>query len=512
MGNLRVLVVDDRQDWLEEVKQLLQRLGGLVIVDLASSYDEALDQTKRELYDLMVVDLALSDNSRDPQNQQGLDLLKVVRESPTNKHCGLIMLTGHGTITRAKRALHDYDVHDFIEKEKFAYTDLVETSRAAILDARLKRAEIRAKERMQLTITFSQEQMIGSELIGPDQHSTYVAERRRRFSVADLTNRADNLNLQVLKGGDIWRPLARSIGNEIYHALSTEPGVRNSLIAAQALTQHPRDLWLQFSGPPIGLGIPFELLYNGDYYLSYNHILTRRLLQTSPRPSRKTKPFHAFLMGLLKQHETLRVLIVGADVDSKIPAAEAEAVSLKNTIESDLKQLGIAHHVKMLLGTDASYAKVREVLHNGRYHIFHYAGHAHYEDRLPEVSGLILNDDYDLHVLTAAELNTLVHDTELHLVFLSCCLGARNATKVGHGDFYGMLEALARADVPTVLGYRWTVTDESALRLAQVFYKGLWSTFSPGEALLDARVNATLGPGGRDDETWASPVLLMQNV
>ena len=39
--------------------------------------------------------------------------------------------------------------------------------------------------------------------------------------------------------------------------------------------------------------------------------------------------------------------------------------------------------------------------------------------------------------------NTLLRDTELHLAFLSCCLGARNATKVGHGDFYGMLEALA---------------------------------------------------------------------
>lgn len=512
MGNLRILVVDDKQDWLEEVKQLLQRLGGRVVVDLASSYDEALEQIKRELYDLMVVDLVLSGNSLDPQNQQGLDLLKVVRQSPTNKYCGLIMLTGHGTITRAKRALHDYHVHDFIEKDKFIYTDLLETARAAILDARLKSAEIRGKERLRLTITFSQEQLIGSELIGPDQHSTYIAVHRRHFSVADLTNRADNLNPLVLKGGDIWRPLARSIGDEIYEALSADPGVRNSLIAGQALVQHPRDLWLQFSGPPMGLGIPFELLHNGDYYLSYNHILTRRLLQSSPRPSRKTRPFHALLAGLLKQRETLRFLIVGANVDRQIPGAEAEAISLKGTIESDLKQLGIAHHVDLLLGTDASYGKVREMLHNGRYQIFHYAGHAHYDDTLPEVSGLILSNDNDLHVLTAAELNTLVSDTELHLVFLSCCLGARNATEIGHGDFYGMLEALARADVPTVLGYRWTVSDESALRLAQAFYERLWQTFSPGEALLDARVNATLGLHGRDDETWASPVLLMQNI
>src|SRR5437660_11385353 len=229
MSNLRILVVEDRQDWQEQVKQLLQRLDGSVVVDLASTYDEALDWVKKELYDLTVVDLALSDNPLDTQNQQGLDLLKVVRESPANKHCGLIMLTAHGTITRAKKALREYYVHDFIEKDRFIYTDFVDTARTAIRDARLKRAETRAGERLCLTITFSQEQMIGSELIGPDQHSSYVAERRRRFNVADLTNRADNLNLLVLRGGDMWRPAARSIGNEIYYTLSKEPSVQNGL-------------------------------------------------------------------------------------------------------------------------------------------------------------------------------------------------------------------------------------------------------------------------------------------
>jgi CHAT domain-containing protein len=97
------------------------------------------------------------------------------------------------------------------------------------------------------------------------------------------------------------------------------------------------------------------------------------------------------------------------------------------------------------------------------------------------------------------------------MVFLNCCLGARNASHVGRGDFYGMLEAVARAGVPTVLGYRWTVLDSSAMRLAEAFYETLWRTFSPGEALLEARIQATLGPKGLDDETWAAPVLVVQN-
>jgi len=36
-------------------------------------------------------------------------------------------------------------------------------------------------------------------------------------------------------------------------------------------------------------------------------------------------------------------------------------------------------------------------------------------------------------------------------------------------------------------------------------------TFSPGEAMLEARREIALGKYGLNDETWAAPVLLMQN-
>jgi CHAT domain-containing protein len=74
------------------------------------------------------------------------------------------------------------------------------------------------------------------------------------------------------------------------------------------------------------------------------------------------------------------------------------------------------------------------------------------------------------------------------------------------------MEALARADVPTVLGYRWAVPDASASYLAQKFYQTLWRTFSPGEALLEARRDAAIRARGRDNDAWASPILLMQNI
>lgn len=73
------------------------------------------------------------------------------------------------------------------------------------------------------------------------------------------------------------------------------------------------------------------------------------------------------------------------------------------------------------------------------------------------------------------------------------------------------MEAIARADVPNVVGYRWTVGDKAALQIAESFYSALWRTLSPAEAMRKARSLAATGSKGRDNYSWASPILLMQN-
>jgi CheY-like chemotaxis protein len=515
MADLRILVVEDTQNWQDALPRILQRLGGDVRVDVATDYGIALQYVGRERYDLAVVDLALLGAPTDPResDQLGMELLRELRRSRGNRGCGLVVLTAYPTTARTRQAIRDYAAYDFIEKASYDDRSFVDTARAAILDARQKQAAVRASERYRLTVTFSQEHLIGSELIGPDRRTVYAVPELRRFPAADLARRADNLNLLALRGRvDMWRPEVRSFGEAVYQALASEHRILSDLTGARALAHRFSDLWLEFSGPAVGLSVPFELLRGEDDYLGLSHVLTRRLVEAGVALSRKPEPFHAFLGRLLTTRETLRILIVAANSDGNIPGVEAEATSLAVTIEKDLQSLGIAHEVTLLSSVEATYARVTEALRDGRYHIFHYAGHGRYDDKLPEISGLILPDDAGPRPLTAADLNLLVRDTELRLVYLSCCLGARTAQQVGRGDFQGMLEALTRADVPAVLGYRWTIADAPAMLLALVFYQMLWRSFSPGEALLEARRSAAMGERGRDDETWASPVLLMQNA
>lgn len=513
MSDLRILVVDDEEKWREELAKILRRLGGDVRVDTARDFKTARQKVANYAYDLATVDLQLIDEAAEPSSgaMEGMQLLRDLRGSPRNQACGLLVLTGYPSTDHMRRALKEYNANDFIEKSGFDSILFLDIARGAICDARLRHAEERAKQRYRLTVTFNQGALVGSELDGPGNQTFYVAQKPPDFDVADLARRANNLNFLILRGGaDIWRPEAQAIGKALYETLMDDRRISDDLAAARALAKRSEDLVLQFRGPAVGLGSPFELLHDGGKYLSFNHILTRRLVHGGPSISRKPEPFHVFLKSLLDKNESLRILIVGANSDGNIPAAEAEAAAIEQAFEADLQRLGIAHEIHTLKGDQASYGEVSEALSEGGYHIFHYAGHGRYEDKLPEVSGLILQDGDTLRALTAGDLNFIVGDTDLRMVFLSCCLGARTAASSGSGDFSGVFEALAEADVPIVLGYRWTVRDDPAQRLALDFYQQLWRSFAPGDALLEARRRAAQGQQGRNDETWAAPVLLMQ--
>jgi CheY-like chemotaxis protein len=514
MSELNILIVDDGSNWQKALQKILQRLGGEIRIDMASDYSGALIYIQSQRYDLAVVDLALLGNPGEPQHadELGMELLRELRTSRINHWCGIVVLTGYPTETRALQAFRIYRAYDFVEKTRFDEHKFVATARGAILDARYHLAETYLGARYHLVVSLDHRHLIGTGLVGPDRLASYTAERPTPIDVTDLHRRSDNLNYLVLSGGgDLWRPEARSIGQTIYQVLATDQRILAGLTAARALAKRYSDLWVEFRGPANSLGIPFELLRDEDDYLAFEHVLTRSLVRAGSTISRKPEKFHDFLRRHFDRRKRLCVLVVAANTNGHIPAVEEEAATLAVSIRADLQRLGLDHEVTLLSSTEATYTRVTEALHDGQYHLFHYAGHGRFDDQLSEVSGLILRHNSGLRTLTAAELKLLMSDTELRLIYLSCCLGARSAQQTGRGDFQGILEALALADVPIALGYRWTVRDDTALQMAQTFYRTLWRTFSPGQALLEARRSVAMGERGRDDETWASPVLLMQN-
>lgn len=513
MNDVRVLVAEDEERWQNQIGGPLKNLG--IDVQPALAYDEAVESVRENSYDLAIVDLGLQRDTGEFVGLSGIALIAEIRRSEFNKHCAIIVITGHAT-KEARKEIGKYDVFQVIDKNAYPEKkELVEIILSAIRIAQVKRAAAADSERLHLTIAFSHTHVIKSELMGQGRHAISDNSRQQGLDVFDLARRADLLNWMIEEGGpEVWREEARSIGKAIYNSLAADRDVLGHLKAARAMARSPGDVWLKFSGPSIGLGIPFELIRDETSLpLALNHILSRRI--TSPLAdgmTRKLEPFHEFVGEFQKSRRTLRVLIVGANSDGRIPAAEQEASQLKELIEAKLDALGIKHKVELLNGSEASYERVCQALGAEKYHIFHYCGHGHYDDSLAERSGLILRDGWREKTLTANELYSLCSKNQnLRLVFLSTCTSARTAERLGRGDFYSVFESLASSDVPVVIGYRWSVADSQAKQLALVFYSELWRTFSPGESMLLARQNAYRAWGG-DDDTWASPVMLMQNV
>lgn len=522
MRDVRILVVEDRQRWQDLLKETFEQLGASVRVDVAASYDSALRSLANNTYDLTTIDLSLLggvDEALD-DDQVGLDLLREIRDKRYYLDgCGLIVLTATGTIERVRAAFRFYEVDDVIDKNDFDDQAFLAIIRVVLRKTWLRRAAVRANARYRLTITCSQDHVVGNELAGPDRRAMYAAEEPIHFNPQKLVDRADRMNIlllqdplaaQELDGHSIaenWRKEARDIGEEIYETLGKDQRILGDLNTARNLAYGIGDLWVQFNTPSLGLGLPFELLHDQDNYLCLKHILSRRLIQPGPTFSRKPEPFHAFVGNLVDLARTLRVLVVGANSDGRIPQAEAEARAVAIAISADLTDLGIDHELTTLIGPEASQHAVRTALRTGRYHLFHYAGHGRYSDD-PRVGGLVFHDG----TLNATDLNLLSRHTELHMVYLSCCLSARNSTQLGRNDFSSMLQALVRADVPIVLGYRWTVPDTPARDMALAFYRCLWRSFSPGAALLEARRDQALSAGGSTNETWLAPVLVVQNA
>jgi len=112
--------------------------------------------------------------------------------------------------------------------------------------------------------------------------------------------------------------------------------------------------------------------------------------------------------------------------------------------------------------------------------------------------------------LRVTALNGLLRDSNLRFVYLSGCLGAVTAgsAQMLDNDFPGLIYGIAQAGIPSVLGFRWEISDKGAEELALSFYKHLFAHGDPALALYNAR--REIATNNRVDPTWMSPVLIVQ--
>jgi CheY-like chemotaxis protein len=517
MSQIEILIVEDELNWQEVLPRTLKRLGENVRIELAPNYASAKQLIQDRPFHLAIVDLNLPDLHVSPTISSAHDfqVIEDLHKSEFNQDCSLIVVTAFVTSKRTNNALKQLGVFDFLNKDDFDASSFLNTVKAALYATFRGQANRRQSERVLLSVVFTNDSLSSVHLKGPDRQITEQLRHPSPIELHGFIDRADGINDLLVPAhradlGERWRKDARTLGEDLLKYLNNVPEFATTLAAGRSLAKSWKNLSLEFHGPRDYLGVPFELLNDENDYLGLNHPIHRRVHSVGGMATRKVDTFNSFLNRLKSEEKKLRVLLIASNFGSRIEAVDAEVEALNVLLHHNLSILGIEHEIQVCPTREATLPNVEHLLSPNRFHLIHYAGHGRFDDDFAEGSGLVFRKDDKPAVMAADALKALLKDSPTYFVYLSCCVGTRTATQKGSGDFLGIMDSIVQADVPAVLGYRWVVTDNDAKAFALDFYDSLFTTFSLEDAVLNAR-NAIVRTKGRQDETWASPVLVLQN-
>lgn len=210
------------------------------------------------------------------------------------------------------------------------------------------------------------------------------------------------------------------------------------------------------------------------------------------------------------------MLLIASDADEtgeQSNCADEEISLLKKQLEDSLNHLDLPHNLECVYSEKADYVSVVDLLKGCKYHLLHYAGHGFYKDHAPAKSYLpfyINGGRKKVKRLYISSLSNLLRESSLSFVYLNCCSSSRASgnQQLIDSDFPGLSVGIIKSGIPTVLGYRCEVKEQSALNFSRYFYASLFKEGYPDKAVYNARNEIFLN--NPDDSIWIASVLIDQ--
>ena len=172
---------------------------------------------------------------------------------------------------------------------------------------------------------------------------------------------------------------------------------------------------------------------------------------------------------------------------------------------------GDAVHVEVLEGKVTA-DTVREALERGKPDVVHFAGHARVSDKGEVQIRLNGGDEPDgERWLDGEAFATLFNRAGVRLVVLNCCRSASHYTGTGRGSS-GLGPLLLHKGVGAVVAMRYDLSDPTALRFADEFYRVLFAGAEPGRVDLSmekARVVIFQNQTDRTVRDFVTPALFL---
>ena len=489
----KILVVDDSLDFRNTLCGSLSDAGH--IVRSAANEGDALAAVVREPFDFVLTDVRLHEAGE--EDESGLSLAMAFRL--LNPQARIVILSSYNKPKSTLRTLRYLGVVDFVEKTQDVGKKVLETiAEARKEEAKRSRFE-KTGDTTRLSLSLAAGQPLRARARGRHVCSVYTS-KTLQVSIERYARKAgiarqdpDNLSFQVEEiGFDLWRDI-----------FAEHPEAVGAYLESRAKS---RSLALLFETPREFLRLPLEFVRSDtpSEYLILQHPLARFVCGAVP----KREVLSPQMLALTQK---LRVLIIASNTQPPIDGVDAEAQELSTYLKN---QDCIPVSVNLIPTARATYQRVREELQQRAYDIIHYAGHGLYKTESPGESSLYFwakeNKQGGVVPMRAAELKILLERSEARLVYMSSCYGTATGGKSAllDDDFLGLADAVVQAGVPSVLGFRWPVSDDRAHTLALAFYQSLLEQGSPEVALWSARCE--LAALNRNDPTWLSPILIHQ--
>lgn len=515
MPKHRVLVVDDIPDTQATVAGILRDAG--YEVQAVSTREAALEELARKVYRVAVVDMRLDEQDED--NREGLELAEQIkRESPRTQ---VIILTGHADLQAAMTAREPDGqgqaiAFAFVQKEK-DYTDIllkhvitaINTPKIPIFEDRNPEltAKISFEPKLRTNISIHGIRLYNHR---SDQNLNLNERRLRGFVSSDVISRPDR------------RLSASDVGSELFRKFFNDDnlGINNALFQNIGIVSTRDKFLIAFESTNDWLWLPLEIIYNParNKYIVLDHPVIRQIRDND---TQREIISSEFIERIIKNGQKLRILIILSLTSGNFTAngknyTLPDLIGLKDLdreIKSNLEFLDWLE-IDIIENDPVSTEIFGQKLESGHYHIVHFIGHGQYNESSPERSGLYFtktDKESSPELLKATELEYFLQkSTEVRLVILTCCEGARTGTPgdLLYDDLLGLPDAVLKAGVPAVLGSRWILFSESAKLFVNAFYESFVKCGLPAVALLHAR--QVLYARNPDDFAWLSPILISQ--
>lgn len=243
------------------------------------------------------------------------------------------------------------------------------------------------------------------------------------------------------------------------------------------------------------LELPWELMHVEDDFLCLKLPVARMPMgRTVPRRPKQPQP-----------RSKLRFLLIYADPKDNLPLARNEVETIEQSLRREWKD---RIDIQLLKGADSSGRQLNEALRRGQFDVIHYAGHAGFDKKDGDLSGLLLHNE---EIFFAQKVRRILEGRPL--VFLNACEAGfvANPAYVSKIENYlqkpaeGLASAFIYGGAVGCIGALWPIYDGPAAQFAVTFYGYVLEGYTIGEAMRRARLD--IRKNHPEQITWASFVL-----